>query len=108
MYETNQTRVGAALNLDFRPAHRSEYFLRFLFSEFSNQEYRNRIEYKFDKGDATHGTNTSAYWEDANLERGMKDRYVTQQILSLVAGDKQNILAWDVKYSFGLSHSDQV
>lgn len=106
-YEINRTRVGAALNLDYRTSEDSEYYLRLLFSEFSDQEYRNRTEYKFDKGDAIIGTDTSAYWEDANLERSLKDRFETQQILSLVAGGERKVLDWDVEYSVGLSQSGE-
>lgn len=106
-YEINRTRVGAALNLDYRPTEDSEYYLRLLFSKFGDQEYRNRTEYKFDKGDAIVGTDTSAYWEDANLERSLKDRFETQQILSLVAGGELKVLDWAVEYSFGLSQSGE-
>ncbi|MYD45328.1 MAG: TonB-dependent receptor [Gammaproteobacteria bacterium] len=106
-YEINRTRVGAALNLDYRPTDDSEYYLRLLYSEFSDQEYRNRTEYKFDKGDAIVGTDTSAYWKDANLERSLKDRFETQQILSLVAGGEHKILDWDVKFNLGLSQSGE-
>lgn len=106
-YEINRSRVGAALNLDYRPSHESEYFLRLLFSKFGDQEYRNRTEYKFDKGDAITGTDSSAYWEDANLERSMKDRYETQQILSLVAGGERKVLDWDVEFNLGLSQSGE-
>ena len=106
-YEINRTRIGIALNLDYRPKNESEYFVRLLYSEFGDQEYRNRTEYKFDKGDAVHGTNSSAYWEDADLERSIKDRYETQQILSIVAGGKQHILNWNVEYNFGISQSGE-
>ncbi|MXZ55799.1 MAG: TonB-dependent receptor [Gammaproteobacteria bacterium] len=106
-YEINRIRVGAALNLDYHPADDSEYYLRLLFSEFSDREYRNRTEYKFDKGDAIVGTDTSAYWEDANLERSLKDRLETQQILSLVAGGERKLFDWDVEYSIGLSQSGE-
>lgn len=106
-YEINRTRVGAALNLDYRPSDESEYFLRLLFSNFGDQEYRNRTEYKFDKGDAIIGTDTSAYWEDADLERSLKDRYETQQILSLVGGGERKVLDWDVEFNFGLSQSGE-
>lgn len=106
-YEINRSRMGAALNLDYRPSDESEYFLRLLFSKFGDQEYRNRTEYKFDKGDATVGTDTSAYWEDANLERSMKDRYETQQILSVIAGGERRVFDWDVEFNVGLSQSGE-
>ena len=106
-YEINRTRVGAAINLDYRPTDDSEYFLRLLFSKFGDQEYRNRTEYKFDKGDAISGTDTSAHWDDANLERSLKDRYETQQILSLVVGGERRVMDWDVDFNFGLSQSGE-
>ena len=106
-YEINRTRIGAALNIDYRPSEDTEYYLRLLFSKFSDQEYRNRTEYKFDKGDAIVGTDTSAYWKDANLERSLKDRFETQQILSLVVGGERTVLDWDVAYCLGLSQAGE-
>lgn len=106
-YEVNRKRTGYALNLDFRPNVTSEYYIRTLFSAFSDQEYRNRKEYKFDKGDAISGTSTSAMWEDARLERSMKDRYESQDILSLIMGGEQQHQDWNVDFNIGLSRAKE-
>ncbi len=104
-YQVNRTRLGFALNIDFKIDDRGEYFIRTLFSELGDQEYRNRTEYKFDKGDAIRGTATSAMWEDANIERSMKDRYETQEILSLIAGGEYELGEYEFDFSMGVSQA---
>ena len=58
-YTVNRERTGVALNFDLR-GENGQWYLRNLYSSFSDQEYRNRNEYKFDDGDAISGTSTSA------------------------------------------------
>lgn len=106
-YVINRERLGVALNLDFRPTSTSEYFVRTLYSEFEDQEYRTREQYKFDDGDAVVGTATSATWEDATLEREMKDRLETQEILSVAIGGSNVFDAWTIDYTYGYSKSEE-
>ena len=49
-YVVNRERFGLAANIDYRPDGGGEWYLRTLFSAFSDQEYRTRNEFKFDKG----------------------------------------------------------
>lgn len=106
-YTINRTRTGFALNIDFRPDIDSEYFIRTLQSSFGDQEYRDRKEFKFDKGDAVAGTSTSATWEDARVERSMKDRYETQDILSMIFGGQRLVMDWKFKFRVGISHAQE-
>ena len=43
------------LNFDYQLDGVGEWYVRTLYSDFSDQEYRNRNEYKFDDGDALFG-----------------------------------------------------
>lgn len=108
-YKIKRERLGAALNLDLHSNDFSKYYLRTLYSEFSDDEFRLRNEYKFDKGELVSGqfNNASAQFSGAEMDRDTKDRYESQTILSLVTGAEQQLSDWFVEYSVGYSKSSE-
>ncbi|AWH17289.1 TonB-dependent receptor [Stenotrophomonas sp. ZAC14D2_NAIMI4_7] len=48
-YEIERKRIGANLNMDWRPNEDSQYYLRTLYSQFDDAETRQRVIYNFDK-----------------------------------------------------------
>lgn len=106
-YVLNRERFGAALNLDFRPSDTSELYIRTLFSKFEDQEFRTREQLAFDDGDAIVGTATSATWDGATLERELKDRLETQEIISVAAGGQNILDRWTIDYVYGYSRSEE-
>ncbi|WP_102798776.1 TonB-dependent receptor [Bowmanella denitrificans] len=93
-YAINRERIGAALNLDFRPDFNNQYYLRTLYSRFSDDEYRQANTFTFD-GD------------DSEIERGSKDRYEVQEILSLTAGAEHQLQQWHLSYQLGYAESSE-
>ena len=67
-YSINRERLGAAVNFDYRPDFNNQYYLRTLYSRFSDDEYRLANTFTFDD-------------DDSEVERGSKDRYAEQSIL---------------------------
>ncbi|MBQ4811359.1 TonB-dependent receptor [Pseudoalteromonas luteoviolacea] len=108
-YQVTRERLGAALNLDLHQGSLNKYYLRTLYSEFSDDEFRQRNEYKYDKGKylSAQSTDSSAYFTDAEMDRDTKDRYEEQSILSVVAGGEHVIQSWFVEYNLGYSKSDE-
>lgn len=106
-YTINRTRLGAALNLDWRPSDTSEYYLHSLYSHFEDQEYRQRAEYKYDDGDLAEIDGDSALWTDAEMERNLKDRFEEQKITSVVLGGMNMSGDWTYEYSVGYSKSEE-
>ena len=102
-YVVNRERLGVATNFDYRPDGEGRWYLRTLFSSFSEQEYRTRNEFKFDKGHAIKGGEGFATWDGASLQKELKDRYEEQKILSVSAGGEQTFNQWDLKYRVGYS-----
>ncbi len=47
-YEIERKRIGANLNLDWRPNEDSKYYLRTLYSQFDDAETRQRVIFNFD------------------------------------------------------------
>lgn len=105
-YTVNRERIGLAANLDWR-SDNSRFYWRNLYSEFSDQEYRMRNEFKFDEGDAISGDRNSAQWQDAVIEKSMKDRLEEQTILSSVIGGENSVNQWTFDYSYGYSFSQE-
>lgn len=108
-YQIERERTGVALNLDLRTSVTDSFYLRSFFSEFSDDEYRLRNVYKFDSGaiDLTSHTDTSAMYQDAEMERDTKDRFETQKITSVVAGGEHKINTLFVEYQLGYSKSTE-
>lgn len=93
-YTINRERLGAALNLDYRPDFNNQYYIRSLYSKFSDDEHRLRNTFTFDG-------------EDSEIERESKDRYEAQSILSVTAGAKHQIDDWLIEYQLGYSKADE-
>jgi TonB-dependent receptor len=112
-YLINRERFGAALNFDFRPTDLSEYYLRTLFSEASDQEYRMANIFALEDDEADNGgarddsTVDSAVWDNAVLEKELKDRYEEATIISVAAGGEHLLNAWTVGYQLGYSWAEQ-
>jgi TonB-dependent receptor len=108
-YEITRERLGAALNLDLHTSTTDKYYFRTLYSRFSDDEFRLRNQYKFDKGniDLTRYNDNSAQFIDADMERDTKDRFEEQEILSLVLGGENQLNGWLVEYNLGYSKSSE-
>ncbi|ALS99374.1 TonB-dependent receptor [Lacimicrobium alkaliphilum] len=93
-YTVNRERLGAALNIDYRPDFNNQYYLRTLYSEFSDTEFRQANVFVFD-GD------------DSEIERESKDRFEEQQIFSVTAGGEHQRQQWLFSYQAGYSESSE-
>lgn len=106
-YQIERQRDGFALNLDYRVNENDLYYFRTLYSNFSDQEFRNRIEFKLDEGDVSFDTNgLSAI--NTEVQRELKDRYEEQEITSYVFGGENIIDRWTLEYSLGYSEASEV
>ncbi|NMM41019.1 TonB-dependent receptor [Pseudoalteromonas arctica] len=104
-YQITRERLGAALNLDLHSGATAKYYLRTLYSAFSDDEYRQRNEYKFSDGKLLDSNESGANFSGAEMDRDTKDRYEEQSILSLVLGGENQLDNWFVEYNVGYSKS---
>lgn len=93
-YTINRERLGAALNLDFRPNFNDEYFIRTLYSKFADDESRLANIFTIDG-------------EDSEIEREVRDRKETQTIFTLSAGGEHQRNQWLFDYQIGYAKSDE-
>ncbi len=105
-YQITRERDGFALNLDYRASATASYYLRSLYSKFSDQEFRNRIEFKLDEGDVSFDEN-SLTATNTEVQRELKDRFEEQEITSIALGGENIIDEWTIEYTLGLSKAEE-
>ena len=108
-YTVTRERTGLAANFDLEVAEGSQLYLHTLYSDFSDDEQRQRNSFKLDEENDAPDTVAagSATWSDAALEKELKDRFEEQEILSLVLGGEHNLERWGVEYALGYSHAEE-
>ena len=107
-YVVNRERLSAALNFDLKANENHSFYLRTLFSEFEDQEFRSRMEAKFDE-DAFTGIDGSgnalfdSSIEDIDYEKDIKDRNETANSVLIPSGWREPIRCVDHRL-FGSVH----
>lgn len=100
-YEISRERLGLALNGDYRPNERQNYYARTLYSRFSDVEERQLLEAKFNSAQAEDTTG------GAKLTHSLKQREETQRISALVLGTNQTIGHYEWTFEAGKSRASE-
>lgn len=113
-YDVERERISASLNFDVRASDTTQLYLRGMFSQFDDQEYRRRLT--FDLGDfegdalpAISGATAafSSGTERIQVERDIKDRFERQRIRSVVFGGETDTGEWKASYSASWAKSSE-
>jgi TonB-dependent receptor len=107
-YEVTRERTTAALNLDYRVDDTLSLYLRSTYSDFSDQEYRSRVEIKYEDADYNNAAsigNLAAFTaSDMDIDRDLKDRLETQLIFATDFGGEwlhdQTTVDWSLSYVY--------
>ncbi|AWF82806.1 TonB-dependent receptor [Microbulbifer sp. A4B17] len=108
-YSITRERTGLAANFDLELGSDSSIYLHSLYSDFSDQEIRQRNSWKLDdeRDEPETISTNSAEWEEAALEKSLKDRLEEQEIISAVFGGEHNFEQWGLSYALGYSHAEE-
>ena len=123
-YDVERERISATLGFDFRAGDSTELYVKGLWSQFDDQEYRRRLT--FDLGDfedfgPTGISGNSATFDDATIqdgdgddvrqrigiERDIKDRFERQRIRSITLGGKTDTGSFFAEYSGSYAKSTE-
>ncbi|AKQ41312.1 TonB-dependent receptor [Aurantiacibacter atlanticus] len=108
-YDVERERISATLGLDFRAGESTELYVRGIYSQFDDQEFRRRLT--FDLGDAGVSGSTEALVfsddEAITVERDIKDRFESQKIRSLTFGGESAWGGWFADYSASWAKSTE-
>ena len=108
-YLVERERTTLALNFDYRVNNNLTFYLNLTGSDFSDQEYRARVEHKIEDGDYSDAlsNNRNAVFTagDYEIDRDIKDRLETQYIYVADVGGEwlngPNTLDFSLSYTYG-------
>jgi len=110
-YDVERERMSANLNFDLRAGDTTSLYLRGLYSQFDDQEFRRRLVFIFDEAPSS-GTGTSATFDDADgritVRRDIKDRFETQRIRTISLGGETEANGWLAEYSASWARSTEL
>ena len=110
-YIVERERLSAALNFDYKLGGNTDLYLRTLFNEFQDQEFRSRVEVKLDDAElvdsAGPGIAVFAEGDEIEFDRDIKDRLEKQQIWSTSIGGESLLGATTIDYQLAYSHSEE-
>ena len=118
-YLVERERISATLGFDAKLSDTTELYLKGVWSQFDDQEFRRRVV--FGLGDANvSGTSTNPVFDDTRdpsdpddetvieVERDAKDRFERQRIRTLVFGGESDFGAFDATYSVSWAKSTEL
>ncbi|WP_313179630.1 TonB-dependent receptor [Stenotrophomonas sp.] len=109
-YEIERKRIGANLNMDWRPNEDSTYYLRTLYSQFDDAETRQRVIYNFDDADMV-ATGTDQYRLDDlpadAIQKRMRYRTKKENTFAASLGGENKLTNAVVDYKIGYTRTEE-
>jgi len=109
-YEIERKRIGANLNVDWRPNEESKYYLRTLYSQFDDAETRQRVIYNFDDADIV-ATGTDQYRLDDlpadAIQKRMRYRTKKENTFAASLGGENKLTNAVVDYKIGYTRTEE-
>lgn len=111
-YRITRDRFSSALNLDWAPSDMFEGYIHSIYSRFTDDEKRSRIEAKFGDGDFNSMSGNVALIDgtpsdEYEVDRDLKDRLETQTIYSIVSGGTYYTGPYTLEFSASYSDSQE-
>ncbi|WP_394728768.1 TonB-dependent receptor [Altererythrobacter sp. GH1-8] len=123
-YDVERERISATLGLDLRAGDSTELYIKGIWSQFDDQEFRRRLT--FDFGDfedfgPTSSSGSAVVFDDSTvtiegddsrqrigIERDVKDRFERQRIRSITAGGESDWGDWFAEYAVSWAKSTEL
>lgn len=111
-YQVTRDRTSIVFNLDYDLSESTDLFLRTTYSEFADQEYRSRVENKFEDPEYIGGGNGGAFFDGSlddefEVDRDIKDRLEEQTIYAIAAGGQTFAGAWTLDYQLAYAYAEE-
>nr|WP_251006401.1 TonB-dependent receptor [Stenotrophomonas sp. ISL-67] len=109
-YEIERKRIGANLNVDWRPNEDSQYYLRTLYSQFDDAETRQRTIFNFGDGDVTALGNNRFRVDDLPadaIQKRMRYRTKKENTFAASLGGENRLTNAVVDYKVGYTRTEE-
>lgn len=109
-YDVERERISATLGFDARIGSHTELYLKGVYSEFNDQEFRRDVIFRLEDANVS-GTGTRALFDDADTEieirRRVKDRFESSKIRTVVFGGESRFGALKADYAVSWAKSGE-
>ncbi|KPQ31984.1 MAG: TonB-dependent receptor [Porphyrobacter sp. HL-46] len=109
-YDVERERISATLGFDARVGTHTELYLKGVYSEFSDQEFRRDVIFLLEDANVS-GSGTNALFNDTDTEieirRRVKDRLEISRIRTLVFGGESRFGALTADYAVSWAKSSE-
>ncbi|HEU0043503.1 TonB-dependent receptor [Sphingomonas sp.] len=85
-YRIMRERIGAIVNLDWRPSDAARFYVRSIYNEFTDEEERDQYNFAFAAGTPTFPTATSIRFPNGRATRQFRQNNQTQKLFNLSPG----------------------
>ncbi|BBE33043.1 TonB-dependent receptor [Sphingosinicella microcystinivorans] len=109
-YDVERERISASLSFDFKAGESTTLYVRGLYSQFDDQEYRRRLTFEMDEAPSDGSDTTAEFLSDGgeiSVQRDLKDRFESQKIRSLTMGGETDAGPWKLVYSASWAKSSE-
>lgn len=113
-YDITRERTSLVFNLDFDLSESTDIYLRTTYSDFSDQEYRSRVENKFEDPDfdTVRSSGGGAFFDPSTgdpfeVDRDIKDRLEEQTIYAIAAGGETVTGLWSLDYQLAYAFAEE-
>ncbi|WP_375548315.1 TonB-dependent receptor [Oceanicaulis alexandrii] len=112
-YDITRERTSVVFNLDFDATESTNLYLRSTYSDFSDQEYRSRVENKFEDPDYLDSSSGGGAFFDAStgdefeVDRDIKDRLEEQTIYAVAVGGETFTGPWTLDYQLAYAYAEE-
>ncbi|MBM3843436.1 MAG: TonB-dependent receptor [Verrucomicrobia bacterium] len=97
-YDVTRWRTGASFALDYRPDAENSYYVRGVYSRFSDYENRFRTRFRGAPARTSPTSNTSGNVTASRIQIDLKDRYEDNKVWSLSTGGEHLRGDWEIDY----------
>lgn len=102
-YDVERERISATLGFDARVGEHTELYLKGVYSEFNDQEFRRDVIFRLERANVS-GSGDNALFNDSNgariqIRRRVKDRFESSRIRTVVFGGESRLGALKADYA---------
>ncbi|MBR9833823.1 MAG: TonB-dependent receptor [Alphaproteobacteria bacterium] len=108
-YNLTRERLGIVANFDYRLDENTDLYLRTLFNQYTDDEVRNKFEYRSidDFEDVDVVTSTSSTFPLEEIDAEVRLREEVRQIQTYALGGKTDLDAWSFDYEIAYAFAEE-
>lgn len=105
-YSIERERIGAILNLDWRPDENTRVYIRNIYNEFTDVEGRDQFDYNFFRGDAVVSGNQITF-DRGRASREFRQNEQTQKLYNISPGVEFSFENIDLELNYTFARAEE-